>query len=927
MEGSPILQVKNHSKLAALSIILLSVFLLTACEAEKTDEEYLASAKKYAAEGNMQSYEIELKNTLQQNPENAEARYLLGLRYLKAQLGAAAEKELSLAVELGIPEDKTTIPLIRAMYYQYRYDDVLKVDLDHLLGEETATGLLYKGISQLNLGKAKEAEAIFESAANTAPNSISGMLAKAYLYALFENYDDALAIISEINSKNPEITEAYILQSKAFLALRNIEPAIQSVNKAIELEPNRLDLYINASRVYLVNKQLDEAEKNINTVLKAAPKHLFSNLIKARIRLQIRDFESAREHAEKALTLSEVNKEAKLISGIANFYLKNWTVASDRLRSVKSFIKPDHMAHRMLSYAEFKLGYSNSAETIVESIGTLKQGDEALLSSYGSELARKGEIDEAVSLFETAAGLNPDNADVLTRLGILKLQQNDVSGLADLEKALEQDKGSFWARAALARNYLQSGNSDAAVKTANDLIALEPDNLEGYILLAEVQKETGNLLKAKQTLTLALEKTETRAPIYRKLVDLAALEKNFDQVNTYNDKVLSLLPTDGKALGIYYQLAKQRGEQQQAIDRVSKIVSENSENDGLKLVLARLHMDNRNIEKATALLNNIKSDSPQYSNAQIGMARMFAKIGRTEEAIPYAKNWVSASPKSQTAYQFLAGLYQNLGQNRNALTTVQNGISELPGSETLKFNEIQLLLQTGREQQALSKIARHESEYGSDPRLEALQGRHYARKSDFQRALKHFLRLHEITPSTRSIIGIAELHNQLGNTVKAKEVIRDWLAENPDDQPARLFLANIGLNTNQNEAIQQYEQLIETNNQNFIALNNLAWLLGEQGKLTQAIDYASQANKLRPNTPQILDTLGYLLLRAGEVDNAVELLNTAHELKPEEPTIAFHYAMALKEKGNNQKAKNLLLAIVEQDFPGKTDARALLKKL
>ena len=65
---------------------------------------------------------IELKNALQRDPDNAEARLLLGEVYVLVGDGAAAEKELGVAERLGIEKAKFVVALGRALLLQGRFE-------------------------------------------------------------------------------------------------------------------------------------------------------------------------------------------------------------------------------------------------------------------------------------------------------------------------------------------------------------------------------------------------------------------------------------------------------------------------------------------------------------------------------------------------------------------------------------------------------------------------------------------------------------------------------------------------------------------------------------------------------------------------------------------------------------------------------------
>ena len=68
--------------------------LLSACGTELSDQEYVSRAKDALDKGELRSASIYLKNALAQNPNNAEARWLLGKAHLDIGDGGSAEKEL-----------------------------------------------------------------------------------------------------------------------------------------------------------------------------------------------------------------------------------------------------------------------------------------------------------------------------------------------------------------------------------------------------------------------------------------------------------------------------------------------------------------------------------------------------------------------------------------------------------------------------------------------------------------------------------------------------------------------------------------------------------------------------------------------------------------------------------------------------------------
>ena len=96
---------------------------------------------------------------------------------------------------------------------------------------------------------------------------------------------------------------------------------------------------------------------------------------------------------------------------------------------------------------------------------------------------------------------------------------------------------------------------------------------------------------------------------------------------------------------------------------------------------------------------------------------------------------------------------------------------------------------------------------------------------------------------------------------------------------------------------------------NVIALNNLAWTLGEL-KDPGALGFAEKAYGLAPRNPAIADTLGWLLVERGDTKRGVQILAQAAAGAPNVPAIRMHYAKALLKSGDKAGAKAELEAMV-----------------
>ena len=95
-----LLKSKTINAVSLKLVLILMLGMITACTST-TSEEYLKQARENIDKKEIQTAIINLKNALQQNPKNGQARFLLGETYIKVGDGAGAEKELEAARSLN----------------------------------------------------------------------------------------------------------------------------------------------------------------------------------------------------------------------------------------------------------------------------------------------------------------------------------------------------------------------------------------------------------------------------------------------------------------------------------------------------------------------------------------------------------------------------------------------------------------------------------------------------------------------------------------------------------------------------------------------------------------------------------------------------------------------------------------------------------
>lgn len=130
------------------------------------------------------------------------------------------------------------------------------------------------------------------------------------------------------------------------------------------------------------------------------------------------------------------------------------------------------------------------------------------------------------------------------------------------------------------------------------------------------------------------------------------------------------------------------------------------------------------------------------------------------------------------------------------------------------------------------------------------------------------------------------------------------------------------------EARSAYAKAIKLDVNNPLAHNNLAWMLVQQGGSPgKAVESASKAVSLAPNSAPFLDTLGWAQRAAGDLPAARESLQRATEIEPKSAEFQYHYGVVLMELKRNDEARSALNMARDPQFPKADEVRKLLRSL
>jgi predicted Zn-dependent protease len=167
---------------------------------------------------------------------------------------------------------------------------------------------------------------------------------------------------------------------------------------------------------------------------------------------------------------------------------------------------------------------------------------------------------------------------------------------------------------------------------------------------------------------------------------------------------------------------------------------------------------------------------------------------------------------------------------------------------------------------------------------------------------------------------LAQGFSQFGQSQSAKQWALAALTTAKPDQKAgpHLFLGNLAMQESAAKSDRQllgqardhFAAVLETAPTDFIAGNNLAWLLAtEFGRAADAVQVVERTRGAAPveRLPiTFVDTMAVVYRQAGEYNKASTLLKLALDAHPSENLLKFHLGMTLGHVNRPAEAKQLL---------------------
>ena len=927
-------QLHRQSRIYLIALMVVLVISLGACAKPPSPEQLLADAKQYQEKGNTKSAIIQLRNLLQRNPKNGEARYLLGSIYLKRGDTLRAENQLREALREKY-DPKTVLPLLaQALFAQGKFQAVLDATRSSDHGDIALQPeiLSLRGHSQLSLGKDDDAALSFEQALIRDPNSAQALLGDVRLAIHKRDLPGALKLTDKAIAAHPDNLDAWLMKGDLERSMNRLDEATAAYNKAFELNPHDIAVNMNMASIAMAAGKLDEARKYVDSMRKYSPSSPIGNYFLGLIEFRQRNYKAADEAVQRVLKKLPNYIPAKALSGAVAFNLGSYEQAIQQLQDVVPLYPKSIYFRKLLARALLKDGKAQQSLDTLKPLNDIASADTGLLALIAEAYYQNGELAKAKRYFEVAAKRNPKDSKVRAGLGMARLATGETErAIADLESAVKE--GDSDARLYLISSLLSARQFDTAYGVITQLEKEhskdDPNllNIKGTIQLAR-----GKLGDARKAFERALEVSPGYFPATMNLASLDMAQKHYPAARARYEKILEKEPSNIQAMMGLAKLETLSGNQGDAVTWLEHAKSLQPKAFDPNFALGRIFIQQHDYSKAIAVLRDALSAQPQHPEALNMLAYSQLQAGQSSNAIATYTKLTSLYPKSAQALYGLGVAQAAAGNQAGAIVSLQQTLELQPDFPDAIATLVNLQTATGQTGDALKVAAQAQRLYPKRAFGSLLEGDIYMAGKKFAQAVHAYQAAFKLEKHADVL---KRLHNALRlnkQNSQADGVLANWLKDHPDDIQIRLFYADSAIKQGHyGPAIDQYRQVLQQQPNNLNVMHNMVWCYQQQHDRAKALQVAEQAYKVKPDAPVGMVDLAGLLLDGQGTDGgrAVKLLEKARDLAPSEPETRYLLAKAYIKTGDKNSARTELGQLLrsKDDFAGRADAEQMFQTL
>ncbi len=869
---------------------LTGALLLVACSRQDPQQQaqaLLGAARQAMEKGDSAAAQIHLKGALQAAPDMAEARFLLGRSLLDSGRPADAAVELRKALALKHPAEQAVPALARALLAQGEGRLLLTEHGSTVLEDANAQADLKTSLAQawFQAGDNRRGDATLAEALAAAPMLPAARMLQARRLAGSGQLDAALATLAELLEANPREAQAWSLRGD----LLSISPshraeAVPAYEKAVALEPRLLAAHVGLLSELIARPDVAAAGVALARLKKALPEHPKVSYFEAVLALQHHELKAARQLSDKLQRQEPTNPDYMRLAGTVALAEGDVRKAVGLLAQALRQAPDNTMVRRLLAGAQLQAAQPGQALATLTPLLEKGVADVMVLRLAAAAHAQLGDFGRSAAMYESAARVQAPDERTRAATAFARWQHNeDPRALAELQ-ALASSGADTAADLALINTWIQRKAYDRAAAAIDALQRKQPGQPLAEMLRGRLALLRNDEVQARA----AFERAAALSPTYfPACAALAAMELRAQQRPAAQQRFRAFLQRDPDNLdalvalaGLLEQATVADAEVQRLLGRAIELAPGKA---SIRVLLVNHHLQARDAKRAVQVARDGVAALPGDPQMLDALGRAHLAAGDANQALTAFNQLSTAMPASAHAQLNLARASLALKDGAAARLHLKRALQAQPDFVPARMALIELELSEQRGAEALALAKELQAQRPRDPVGLMAEGQVRGAQKQWDAATRAYRGALALgTDRTDVAVRLHDVLLAAGRHDEAAQFAANWQQAHPRDAAFLSYLGDVALRRRDLPlAERQFRALLALQPQNAPALNNVAWVLLEQGK-PGALAYAEQANALRPDQPGLMDTMAMALAADKQLAKAIAVQQRAVAMRPDD---------------------------------------------
>lgn len=462
----------------------------------------------------------------------------------------------------------------------------------------------------------------------------------ARLYVARRDYDKAITVLPELVRQGWQegaslLVEAYAAAGRGAEAVKWLE----------EAAPDNPQLYANLGDFYGRERRWADSANAYELALKESPGSVDLRIWMAQSLLQTNsspDVTKAREVLREAVAMRPTDERALYLLSQAERRAGDNTAAEAMARRLIAQNAKNPRGYVVLAEAlEEQRAFQRLVDTLAPAVPTFLNGNDGgfaagtLLQHLGFAYEELGQFDKAVTTFESARKLAPNDPTLTLYLMQAHLGAKNYSQVIDLAHTMRTERPGDLRFARMESLALRrSGKVDQGLAILEDIVKTHTDDSDAVIALSQAYLDANRAPQAAKLLQDAQTRFPDDAGIALQLGATLDKQKKYSESEAVLRQLIAKEPNNAIALNYLGYMLAERGERlTESVDFIKRALAIDPDNGSYLDSIGWAYYKDGKIDLA---FDNLKKAADQLltnSVVQDHFAEILFKMGRYNDAI------------------------------------------------------------------------------------------------------------------------------------------------------------------------------------------------------------------------------------------------------------------------------------------------------